>query len=183
MSGQGTVTLRALTEADTANIVKWRNSESVRKNLYTQTELTEQQHLNYFQTVVKAGKCAQYIITVEEDGTAVDVGTVFIKNIDRENRKGEFGMFIGEERFRGKGYAAPAACEMLAIAFSELNLNRVYLSVMADNKPAIRTYEKAGFEKEGYLKEDYLRSNGFVDVAIMGITEKMWREREEEREL
>ena len=180
MSEQGTVTLRPLTEADTANIVRWRNSESVRKNLYTQAELTEQQHLNYFKNVVQAGKCAQYIIIVSENGNQHHIGTVFIKSIDRENRKGEFGMFIGEDRFRGKGYAVPTVKQILEIAFSELGLNRVYLTAMADNEPAIRAYEKAGFVKEGLMKEDFLRCDGYVDIVVMGITAKKWRERKGE---
>ena len=89
-------------------------------------------------------------------------------------------MFIGEEAFRGKGYSFPAAKKMLRIAFSQLDLNRVYLSVMADNTAAVKTYEKAGFVKEGLLKEDYLRSDGYIDVLIMGITKHMWSKAEGE---
>ena len=177
MTQQGKVVLRALSEEDTANIVRWRNKDSVRKNLYTQTLLTEEQHLRYFRDVVAAGKCVQYIISAEEEGRICDVGTVFIKKIDRENRKGEFGIFIGEEAFRGKGIAGQAVEQILKIAFTELQLNRVYLSVMADNIPAIRAYRKAGFEMEGILREDYLRADGFVDIVLMGITEKKWREK------
>ena len=179
MKKQQTIVLRRITEDDTANIVKWRNSASVRKNLYTQTLLTEEQHLRYFRNTVQTGKCEQYIISVNENGNAFDIGTIFIKNIDRVSHKGEFGMFIGEACARGKGFAAQAVSQMLKVAFSELKLNRVYLTVMEDNIPAIRTYEKTGFEKEGILKEDYLRNDGYINVVVMGITERMWRRKRE----
>lgn len=179
MNENHSVSLRPLTENDTANIVKWRNSDSVRKNLYTQTILTSEQHLNYYRNTVQAGKCVQYIISVIENGKNLDIGTAFIKNIDWANRKGEFGMFIGENSFRGKGYAAPVVQKILEIAFSKLMLHRVYLSVMADNVPAIKTYERAGFLREGRLQDDYLRNDGFIDIIVMGITEPLWRKKME----
>ena len=79
-------------------------------------------------------------------------------------------------KVNGKGYAVPTVKQILEIAFSELKFNRVYLTAMADNVPAIRAYEKAGFEKEGLMKEDFLRYDGFVDIVMMGITAKKWCE-------
>lgn len=41
------VVLRKINELDTANIVRWRNSESVKMNLFTQSELSAEQHLDW----------------------------------------------------------------------------------------------------------------------------------------
>ncbi len=176
MSGAGIV-LRKIAESDTANIVKWRNSESVRRNLYTQSALTEAQHLEWLKTKVRNGLCAQYIITSVADDK--DIGTVFIKNIDRQSNKGEFGIFIGEDSGRGKGYAKIAAKKMLRIAFEELKLNRVYLTVMQDNIAAVISYKNAGFVVEGVMKEDFFRNNNeYVDIILMGITKSMWEQQQ-----
>jgi RimJ/RimL family protein N-acetyltransferase len=101
---------------------------------------------------------------------------VFIKNIDRKNNKGEFGIFIGDPNARGKGFTKLAVATILRIAFTEMMLNRVYLTVMADNIAGIKAYEKAGFQLEGVLKEDYLRDSTHIDVIVMGITMKKWLE-------
>lgn len=179
MTDHPTIYLRELVEKDTANIVRWRNDPAVRKNLFSQAPITEEQHLLYFRKTVQAGLCSQYVISVTENSRTFDIGTAFIKRIDCENRKGEFGMFIGEQSSRGKGYALPVVRQMLSIAFLKLKLHRVYLSVMADNIPAIKVYERAGFTKEGILKDDYLRSDGFVDIIVMGITEPYWQKTRE----
>ncbi len=167
------ITLRKISESDTSNIVKWRNSEAVRRNLFTQTILTEQQHINYLKTKVEGGSCVQYIIVSPDDN---DIGTAFVKKIDVINNKGEFGMFIGEPSGRGKGYAKIVVSEMLNIAFEELHLNRVYLTVMCDNIAAVKSYKYAGFVIEGVMKEDYFREydNKYIDVILMGITKNMW---------
>ncbi|MGI5943105.1 MAG: GNAT family N-acetyltransferase [Pelotomaculaceae bacterium] len=168
------VILRKIKASDTDNIVRWRNSDSVKRNLFTQSELTAEQHLGWLKSKVETGSCAQYIIVVSENSTNTDIGTVFIKNIDRQSNKGEFGIFIGEADARGKGYAKLATIEILKIAFEKMMLNRVFLTVMADNISGIKVYEKAGFLCEGVLREDYLRGNTYVDVLVMGVTKKMW---------
>lgn len=172
------IRLRKITPVDTENIVHWRNSPDVRKNLYIQDKLTAEQHLNWLKTKVDCGSCVQYIICEVKDGGETDIGTVYIKNIDNVSRKGEFGIFIGEPEGRGKGYAAIATKSILTVAFNELCLNRVYLTVFYDNIPAILTYEKAGFLREGLLKQDFKRYDGYVDVICMGITADRWQQHE-----
>ncbi len=169
------VILRKIKASDTDNIVRWRNSDSVKKNLFTQSELTAEQHLAWLKSKVDTGSSAQYIIVISENNINTDIGTVFIKNIDRQSNKGEFGIFIGEASYRGKGYAQIASKKILEIGFLELNLNRIYLSVMSDNMAGIATYKKAGFEVEGILKEDYLQNNEYRDIVVMGITRGKWK--------
>lgn len=165
------ISLRPLSLTDTDNIVKWRNDPAVKKNLYSQAELKPAQHVTYFERYVKTGKCAQFIIVVNEEGHHTDIGTIFIKNIDKANRSGEYGIFIGEESGRGKGYARIATEKILKYGFEELKLHRIYLTVMADNFPAIKTYERTGFKREGLMRDDYLRSDGYVDIVMMSILE------------
>lgn len=163
------ITLRPLTLADTSNIVRWRNQPEVYKNLYTQNLITEEQHIGYFHKYVETGLVCQYIIVAEIDGEPTDIGTVFLKGIDRESRKAEYGLFIGELQARGKGFASAIASAALNIAFNELDLNRVYLTVFAENVPAIKSYERAGFKKEGVLRQDFFDGKAFHDIVHMGI--------------
>ena len=87
------VILRPLEEQDTANILRWRNADEVRRNLFTQTLLTEEQHLRYFRSMVQSGRCRQYIIT-EVGPESIDIGTVFLKNIDVAKKQAEFGNIL-----------------------------------------------------------------------------------------
>lgn len=166
------IQLRKIKEEDTSLIIKWRNSENVKKNLFTQSELTEEQHLWWLKNKVATKECVQFIIETIEPPKPI--GTVFIKNIDKMNNKGEYGIFIGEEIARGCGYGTVAAQLVIKYAFKELNLNRLYLSVFSDNVLGIRSYEKAGFKKEGILRQDFKRSDGYSDVVLMSILKSEW---------
>ena len=166
------VSIRPITEADTPKIVKWRNAPSVVEHFIYRTPLTEEAHLNWFHNRVQTGDVAQFMITDTETGE--EVGSVYLRDIDRDNRKCEYGIFIGEDSCRGKGIGSAAARLALDYAFGELKLNRVFLRVFADNLRAVKSYENAGFVFEGKFREDVIIDGKAYDMVFMGILRKEW---------
>lgn len=159
------VVLRPITIDDTPNIVKWRNSIDVKKNLFTQNDITEEQHLKYFYDFIETKKVYQFIVVVD----GVDCGTTFLKNFDRINKRAEFGIFIGNPSFRGKGIGSIATSKTIEIGFKELLLDSIYLTVFSDNSSAIKSYEKAGF-KITKTNQSHILSNGsYIDITEMEI--------------
>ena len=162
------VSLRKIAEADTSNIVRWRNSDDVRHWLYSQQDVTPEMHMGWLRNVVWVGRCAQYIIEVEENNEKYDIGTTFIKRDTPDSEEGEFGIFIGERRARGKHCALPATKEMLRIGFEELKLKSIFLTVFTANGPAVRTYRNAGFQviDEYEYEEDPKRLIYKMEISI-----------------
>jgi diamine N-acetyltransferase len=76
------------------------------------------------------------------------VGTTAVL-IDHHVRTGEFIIQLGENASRGRGIGTEAALLTLDYAFHVTNLACVYLAVLAPNKRAIASYERAGFRKSG----------------------------------
>lgn len=159
--------LRPMTEEDTDLIVAWRNSDGVRRHFIYQAMFTREGHLNWLNSVIKPGKASQMIIC--ESATDEPLGSVYIRDIDREHRKGEYGIFIGEDAARGRGVGTAAAMLMIRYAFEELKLHRLFLRVYADNLRAVRSYEKAGFVREAYLKDDVYVNGAFRDIILMAV--------------
>jgi len=159
--------LRFMTHEDTEQIVAWRNSDSVRTNFIYQALFTKESHENWIKTMIDTGKVVQMMIC--ESGTGRAVGSVYVRDIDPVHHKAEYGIFIGEEDARGKGYGTAAAKLMIRYSFEELELHRLFLRVYAENEQAIRSYEKAGFVKEAYLHDDVFVNGRFRDIVLMGI--------------
>lgn len=157
--------LRPMTREDTDDIVRWRNSDAVRTHFIYQVLFTRQSHEAWIETMIKTGKAVQMIIC-EKDGDR-PVGSVYIRDIDTTHRKGEYGIFIGEDSARGRGIGTAAAKLMLRYAFCELMLHRLFLRVFADNAQAIASYEKAGFQREAYLKDDVCIDGCYRDIILM----------------
>lgn len=162
--------LRLMTYDDTDLIVKWRNTDSVRKNFIYQALFTRESHENWIRTKVETGQVVQMIICESEGDRPV--GSVYIRDIDHDHHKAEYGIFIGEEAARGKGYGTAAAKLMIRYCFEELNLHRLFLRVYATNQQAIRSYEKAGFVQEACLRDDVCIDGEYKDIVLMGILNK-----------
>jgi RimJ/RimL family protein N-acetyltransferase len=87
------------------------------------------------------------------------------------------GLGIGERDFWGKGYGTDVMRVILRYAFTEVNLNRVTLSVFEYNPRAIRSYEKAGFRHEGRQRQILNKEGRRWDMLFMGILREEWMER------
>lgn len=159
--------LRLMTEADTDLIVAWRNEDFVRENFIYQKPFTREGHLNWIRTQIEPGHVVQFMICRNEDD--VPVGSVYFRDIDREHKKAEYGIFIGEKEALGIGIGTQAAELALWYAFEELGLHKVMLRVLATNPRAKRSYEKAGFVEEGRFCDDVYLNGQFQDVIFMGI--------------
>ncbi|MBR1478314.1 MAG: UDP-4-amino-4,6-dideoxy-N-acetyl-beta-L-altrosamine N-acetyltransferase [Lachnospiraceae bacterium] len=159
--------LREINEADTDSVLKWRNSPDIRTHFIIRDEITKDTHLSWLHNKVEKGLVYQTIIC--DINNDKPLGSVYIQNIDRHHKKGEFGIFIGEKDARGKGIGTAATRLILEIAFKELSLHRVYLRLLSSNERALNSYLKAGFVKEGLLKEDVFVDGKYEDVIWMAV--------------
>lgn len=164
------VYLRQMTVDDTDRIVKWRNKDFVRRNFIYQDFFTREGHLSWIKNQVETGHVVQFIICLS-DGR--EIGSVYLRDIDREAGTAEYGVFIGEEDAIGCGYGTEAAKAMLSYAFTTLALNRVFLRFLADNIGARRSYMHAGFHMTD-KRETAETLQGEREVCFMEINRGQW---------
>lgn len=157
--------LRPMMREDTDLIVAWRNSEEVRRHFIYQAPFTREGHLNWIKNMVETGKVIQMIICDLAGDTPL--GSVYVRDIDRQHLKAEYGIFIGEKSARGRGVGTAAARLMLDYCFQEEKLHRIYMRVFATNERSIHSCEKAGFIKEGFLREDVCIDGQYRDIVWM----------------
>ena len=163
----GPVYFRPITLEDTDLIVAWRNTDRVRKNFIYQKPFTAEGHLNWMETKVATGEVIQFILCETESERPI--GSVYFRDIDPENRKAEYGIFIGEEEMAGKGYGTLAAKGAVAYARDVLKLHKLILRVFEDNIGAVRSYEKAGFVSEACLRDEYLHNGAWRNLLLMAV--------------
>lgn len=161
------VILRPITDEDTDHIIKWRNSDYVRRNFIYQTLFTPESHRQWLSEKVAKGLVKQFIIHSKAAGK--DVGSVYLRDIDQVHKRAEFGIFIGEKDMIGHGIGSECIPLIVEYGFERLGLHKVFLRVLADNMIARRSYEKAGFMQEAYLKDEVCIHGEYKDLILMRI--------------
>ncbi len=109
------------------------------------------------------------ILAIRKRGESGLIGTIQLFAIHTVHRSAELSIRIGNEVDQGKGFGSESLQLALQFAWDDLNLNRVYLHVFADNARAISSYRKSGFVEEGKLRSAAYINGKWLDVLVMGI--------------
>jgi RimJ/RimL family protein N-acetyltransferase len=161
------VSLRPITWDDTDYIVTWRNKPSVYRHFIFRQPFTREMHENWLRTKVETGKVIQYIIL--DKFNRKPIGSVYYRDVDPDNESAEYGIFIGEEDYLGRGFGTETARLFTAFGLDVLKLHRISLRVLGGNDIAKHSYENAGFTVEGEFRDMVKLDGEFRDVIFMSI--------------
>jgi diamine N-acetyltransferase len=162
--------LRPLRASDHPTSVRWRNDEEIRDNvLGYRFPVTEEMEADWVNAVLRDQSRTRIILAIEDRADGVFVGFVYLNNIDWFARNAEFGILIGERSRQGRGLAKDALALVAEYAFTALNLNRLYLRVVAFNKRALQLYRSFGFVEEGIQRKHAFVHGRYYDVVLMGL--------------
>lgn len=108
--------------------------------------------------------------------TLVPIGEINYSNWDSRNQKAELGIKICNIEEQGKGNGVDALYHFIDFMFKFLNINKIELTTMSDNKRAQQLYRKLGFKEIGIIREAYFdsRYGKFADVIYMDLLKKDW---------
>jgi len=95
------------------------------------------------------------------------IGGTGLHEVNHKHRTAEFGIFLGEKDFWGKGYGTEATRLMLDYAFTGLGLHNVLLRVYSYNVRAQRAYSRAGFREFGRRREAIRIGGRAYDIVYM----------------
>ena len=171
-----TIYLSPRNSEDVETFTKWLNDFQVTDGLgRSGLMVTLNGEKEYLENVHDNDNTRYYfvIVTLENDEM---IGTISLENINYINRSAKLGIFIGEEKHRGKGIGKEAIQLILDYGFQYLNLNSIQLSVFAFNERAIACYKKCGFKEVGRLREAYYLNGKYYDKILMDILKSEFNE-------
>ena len=155
-------------------ILRWRNNDWVRKNMFVQDILKEKDQLAWFNSINNA---SNYYFIIEYLGEKV--GLIHAKNFSEEDGIGEGGIFIGEYDYLETWASVMASICLLNFIFAKTNINRSMVRVQAHNRSAI-SYNlmlgyKIDFEDANELrmildKEDFLYKTTVLKSVLSKIS-------------
>ena len=163
------IDLKPLHENHAPYFMNWfQDEEVIRYSLSIFQKLkTEGQVRNWLIDTIKDTSTFKKGIFLE--GTDQLVGYAGICDLSSTNKSGEYFIFIGDKRYWGKGVGTEVTQKILQIGFSELELNRIMLTVSEPNVGGVKAYQRAGFKLEGKLRQACFRDGEFHDKLVMSV--------------
>lgn len=142
-----------------------RNTESVRKVMYSEKIITKRKHSDF---ISRLRIDARNFYWLAKWGKNEYIGVVYLNMVNKERKNAYLGIYANpHSELPGKS-AMLIEC-LKKMAFSKEKLHTLKLEVIEDNARAINSYKKNGFTVEGKLKEFVKKDGQWKDVLIMGI--------------
>jgi len=160
------IKFRAVEEGDLEFLWNLRRDEEVNNFLFTTYPISMSTQKQWLSSMLSSQTKKVLIVEAEIGAAIKKIGCARITDIDHLNRRVEIGADISASH-RGKGLAKYLYSALCQYCFDYLNMHKIYLYVLAENKKAIHVYEKAGFKEETVLKAHFFKHGKYQDIVMM----------------
>jgi len=169
------IRLRELERADIPVINRWRRNRALTATIgaphrHIGIEIDERWFESYLQRRGTDVRCAVCI-----DDEPELIGLTSLTSIDPIHKHAEYHMLLGDRAEHGRGVGTFATREMVRHGLFDLNLHRIYVSILDSNPAARRMCEKAGFRHEGTMREAAFKEGRYHDVHLLGVLQSEFR--------
>lgn len=137
------VEVRPATPDDIWTVLDWRNREFVRANMYDSAPIDRATHANWFKATLDDP--ARELRIIRKSG--VDLGVVFLSEIDRQSASCNWAFYLGEEAGFGRGLGGETERWVIDYVFGELGLTTLRCEVLRSNASVIGLHRKFGFQE------------------------------------
>lgn len=150
----------------------WVNQSELARQVTRCLPVSEIEHQQWYEASVKRSDAVFFSVTSK--ATQQYLGNVWLWGIAPVHRSAELRILLGRSDEQNRGCGTEACRLLLKFAFEQLNLNKVFLYVLADNAAARKAFSKSGFSEEGVLKEEFYLDGRYQDALRMSILRSQW---------
>lgn len=163
------VRLRAMSVDDIEKTYKWHNDQEIKLLYSSHPFAVSLDNEKEWYRKILSSNIPVSVFGIELVETGELIGIASLKDINMINRCGEFGMYVGEKKLRGKGISEAVTPLILDYAFNKLGLNRVYSKFIEGNIPSKKLCKRFGFRKEGLLRQSLFRNGKYINEMVYSI--------------
>ena len=166
------VGLRPLRDDDKDRLLAWRNSPEVAAYMYTDHQISPEEHARWFAGAADDARRAYWVI--EMDGAPVGLANLY--DIDRSNRRCAWAYYLAEPSVRGRGVGGYVEYLVIERVFGEFGLQKLWCEVLDSNRGVWRMHQKFGFKEEARFRRHVLKNGAMEDVLGLGLLAEDWAE-------
>lgn len=163
--------LRPMTEGDLPMVLAWRNLPAVHQYMYTEHQISEEEHRSWFERVSASPLLTPMIFEVDR----VPMGLVKFTDFELTDRRCRWGFHIGDEH-APKGAGTALGVLALEYIFETRGMRKLSGEAFAFNEPSLRMHRRLGFIEEGRLLAHVKKNGRYEDILLMAHFADRWHE-------
>lgn len=149
-------------------VLAWRNHADVRRYMFTQHEISLDEHRNWFAKAKQdPSRC---LLMVEESKQAI--GYVQFSNVE-VGGVADWGFYARPNAPKGAGLKLGTIA--LNHAFGALKLHKVCGQAIASNQSSIAFHQRLGFQLEGVIRDQRRIEGSYHSLHCFGLLADEWQ--------
>ncbi|MFK7776841.1 MAG: UDP-4-amino-4,6-dideoxy-N-acetyl-beta-L-altrosamine N-acetyltransferase [Gimesia sp.] len=164
--------LRKMVENDLSLVLQWRNHPDVRRYMYTQHEITPEEHVQWFSRLCHDDRQSSLVFVIDE----IPLGYVNFKR-NATLTVADWGFYLAPDAPKGTGSQLGTAA--LDYAFEQMKLHKVCGQALGYNEKSKGFHLRFGFKREGVLRQQHFDGENYYDVECFGLLANEWTGREQ----
>lgn len=158
-----------MNEGDLEQVLSWRNHPDVRRYMYTQHEISPEEHARWFARASQDSE--RHLLVFEINGTPL--GFINIHQI-ASGGTADWGFYAAPDAPKGTGHTLGQTA--LRYAFKTAGLHKLCGQALAFNERSIRFHLNLCFQREGVLRQQHFDGRQYHDVVCFGLLANEWRQ-------
>jgi UDP-4-amino-4,6-dideoxy-N-acetyl-beta-L-altrosamine N-acetyltransferase len=160
--------IRPMVHADLECVLSWRNHPDMRRHMYTQHEITLDEHQRWFERSLQ--DLRKQLLIFESGNQPLG----FVNFSELANGSiADWGFYAAPQAPKGSGRQLGRAA--LEHAFTQLKLHKVCGQALAYNVGSIRLHQSMGFQQEGILRDQHFDGERYHHVICFGLLSHEWQ--------
>ena len=164
------VHLRPVETGDSDRLLDWRNREQVAAYMYTDHQISPDEHARWFAAAMAAPDRRYWIIELDRE----PVGLANLAGIDPARRRCEWAYYLAETSVRGRGVGAAVELVVIDHVFETLGLHKLWCEVLIENEAVWKLHLSFGFVREALYRDHVWKAGRFQDVVGLGLLADDW---------
>ena len=158
-----------MSQADVDQVLAWRNHPEVRRFMYSQNEISAEEHAQWF---ARASQDPDRHLLIFEINKS-PLGFINIHQI-ASGGIADWGFYVAPDAAKGTGRSLGQVA--LRYAFEAAGVNKLCGQALAYNERSIRFHLNLGFQREGILRQQHFDGQQYHDVLCFGLLAREWQQ-------
>jgi UDP-4-amino-4,6-dideoxy-N-acetyl-beta-L-altrosamine N-acetyltransferase len=161
---------KRLGEAQLEQVRAWRNSPDVARFMYTDQEISPQQHRAWFERISRDPSASYWVIELEGH----PVGLANVVDLDFAKSSASWAFYIADPRTRGKGVGQYVEFCVLNCVFEYWNIGTLNCQVLESNPDVTALHLSVGFKETRRIPARVVRDGRPVDAFAYAMPREEW---------